>query len=131
MNLLIRNIFCSFCCLFAIGCAKTTAQSQRLNATVFKQQLDSFEAKQVIDVRTPQEFAQGHIAGAININYHNPQFKELIKALPKDQTTFIYCHSGGRSRSALKSFEKENFKSIYELKGGMSDWKREKFPTEK
>ena len=55
----------------------------------------------IIDVRTPEEFATGHLVGAININVQAPDFRERVMALDTDGDYFIYCRSGNRSGQAI------------------------------
>jgi phage shock protein E len=55
----------------------------------------------IIDVRTPQEFAEGHLVGAINIDVQAPDFRDLVMALDTDGEYFIYCRSGNRSGQAI------------------------------
>ncbi|UCE93629.1 MAG: rhodanese-like domain-containing protein [Flavobacteriaceae bacterium] len=85
----------------------------------------------LIDVRTPEEFASGHIENSININIGSDDFKEQIAALPKDQEIYLYCKKGGRSNSAAKMIEGMEFKKIYDLKGGITAWEDEGLKTVK
>ena len=77
---------------------------------------------QIIDVRTPDEFAGGSIPGSINIDYYASDFSEKISELNKQTETLIYCHSGGRSGKASKIMNELGFKEVYDLKGGFSNW---------
>ena len=56
----------------------------------------------VLDVRTPEEFAEGHLAGAVNVNVQDPAFRDRVEALdlPADAPVYLYCKSGGRSGQA-------------------------------
>lgn len=83
----------------------------------------------VIDVRTPEEFASGHLSGAININSAAPDFQEQINALDKNDTYAIYCRSGNRSATALKIMRSQNFVSVVELDGGIIAWERSRLPV--
>ena len=85
----------------------------------------------VIDVRTPEEFADGHIPGAININIYNDTFMEEIKALPADALYVINCQSGGRSAKACGIFEELGFVGAMNLDGGFGAWKKAGMPVEK
>lgn len=84
----------------------------------------------VLDVRTPKEYAEGHIEGATNINFYDEDFAERMKAKPKDKTYFIYCRSGGRSGKTLAMMKKAGF-TIYDLKGGMIAWNKANKPVVK
>ena len=76
----------------------------------------------VIDVRSPEEFAAGHIAGAINIDVEGDAFDEGIAALDQSKTYAVYCHSGRRSLIAANTMADAGFTSIYNLDGGIIAW---------
>lgn len=83
----------------------------------------------LVDVRKPDEFAGGHIAGAHNLDVMNPNFEsEAINVLPKDKTIAVYCGTGRRSAMAAEKLEKEGFK-IINLDGGLTEWKDEGMPV--
>lgn len=84
----------------------------------------------VLDIRTPEEFAAGHIAGATNINFRAANFEKAIATLDKNQTYLLHCASGNRSTQALPKFEKLEFKSLYHLDGGLRAWQKAKLPVE-
>jgi rhodanese-related sulfurtransferase len=78
----------------------------------------------IIDVRTPQEYAQDHLEGAINIDFKSPLFEaDLLSALDRDKTYFIYCHSGNRSGQARDLMEGLDFAEVYNLLGGITAWR--------
>ena len=81
----------------------------------------------LIDVRTPQEYAAGHLENSVNIDFRSRNFKELIGKLDKNQEVYVYCKIGGRSASAAKTMEDMGFKKIYDLKGGILQWEKEGF----
>lgn len=77
----------------------------------------------VIDVRTPEEVAEGFIEGAdLFIDYNGCCFNEEIAKLEKNRTYVVYCRSGGRSSNASKFMAKNGFKDVYNLKGGIIQW---------
>ena len=76
----------------------------------------------VLDVRTPEEFAQGNIEGAVNIDVKNPNFSGQIKGLDKDKTYMVYCRTGRRSTTACQMMQNEGFKNLYNLQGGFVAW---------
>jgi len=76
----------------------------------------------IIDLRTPEEYAEGYIENAVNINFYDEYFKESIKSLDKTRPYLIYCHSGKRSSQALNIFVEQGIKEVYELKGGYLEW---------
>ena len=77
---------------------------------------------QIIDVRTPIEFEQGHIEKAINVDYKEANFIEKISAFDKSKTLLIYCRSGNRSGKASKIMDSLGFTKIYDLEGGFMNW---------
>jgi len=76
----------------------------------------------ILDIRTPPEFSQGHIAGAVSIDYYDPQFKAKLAQLDKTKTYLLYCRSGNRSEKALKILEDLGFTNIYHLQHGILEW---------
>lgn len=85
----------------------------------------------IIDVRTPAEFATGHIDGALNIDFKDPGFKDALDKLERDQSYLIHCQSGGRSGISKAVFTDLGFEAIYHLDGGMSAWVEAGLPTAK
>ncbi|MDG1015052.1 MAG: rhodanese-like domain-containing protein [Flavobacteriaceae bacterium] len=77
---------------------------------------------QLIDVRTPEEYSDGHILNSKNIDFLNENFELYIQKLDKKSPVIVYCQSGGRSaKSALKLLS-NSFVKIYDLDGGFSKW---------
>ncbi len=85
----------------------------------------------IIDVRTPEEYADGHIEKAINLNYHSETFRDELNKLDKDNIYLIYCRSGNRSRMALSIMEELGFREVYNMLGGIIQWEAEGLPTVK
>ena len=85
----------------------------------------------IIDVRTPEEFAEGYIENATNIDFYSETFRDELKQLDKNKTYLIYCRSGGRSGSALDIMAELNFREVYNISGGIIAWKTEGLPTTK
>jgi phage shock protein E len=84
---------------------------------------------QVIDVRTPAEFAEGHIEGAVNIDYFSPDFKEKIRALDRGQPYVIYCKQGVRGGKTLEIMKSCGFNRVVNIRGGIVHWRSEGLPT--
>ena len=76
----------------------------------------------VLEVRTPREFAEGHIKGATNVNFNADKFSAEIGKLDRGQSYLVHCAAGGRSTKSLEVFQKLGFKSIYHLDGGLKAW---------
>lgn len=87
----------------------------------FKAQVVNKEV-QLVDVRTPQEFQEGAIAHAKNINVNDAKFKENIQKLDKKKPVYIYCRSGARSQTAAKIMVELGFENIIDLQGGYMNW---------
>lgn len=85
----------------------------------------------VLDVRTPEEFAEGHIDGAVNIDFNGDGFKEALGKLDKEAHYLMHCRSGGRSTAAKPAFTELGFNYIYHLDGGMLAWEKAGLPTTK
>lgn len=85
----------------------------------------------VIDVRTPEEFKEGHISGAKNINVASDDFEARLSSLEKNQPVLVHCKAGGRSSKSLATFKKLGFTNIYHLSGGILDWEDAGQPLEK
>lgn len=77
---------------------------------------------QIIDVRTPEEFADGHIAGAVNIPVQSPDFAARIGRLDPAGTYAVYCRSGNRSEPAVDAMKNAGITNIYELSSGTKGW---------
>lgn len=85
----------------------------------------------ILDVRTPEEFAQGHIKGAINIS-HDQIENNLSKIIAnKDETVVVHCRSGRRAVSAEDTLRTAGFSNLRHLVGDMNGWKAAGLPLEK
>lgn len=85
----------------------------------------------VLDVRTPKEFAAGHIAGATNLDWNAPDFAKKAAALDKSKTYLVHCAIGGRSAKASDRMTALQFTNVYNLEGGMKAWEKAGKPVEK
>lgn len=85
----------------------------------------------VIDVRTPEEFAEGHIKGAKNIDFFGSDFAKKVAALDASSPVLFHCAAGNRSSQALNAIkDTAKFPAIYHLKAGFSGWKAAGRPIE-
>jgi len=133
MNLIKYFSFCIV--LFMLGCPSGTQQTSTSSTAntikdgqttigAFKMALAKVDEAQLVDVRTPQEYTQGHLEGALNINFNDPTFEQSIGQLDKSQPVFIYCQSGGRSGRAYKKMKNMGFSTVYDMKGGYGSWSK-------
>lgn len=76
----------------------------------------------ILDVRTPAEFAQGHLEGAVNMDVESPDFTTQAASLDPQGTYAIYCHSGNRSKAAMNYLANNGFTSMFDLSGGIAAW---------
>ena len=84
----------------------------------------------VLDIRTSEEFAGGHLAGAINIDYYAYDFEAQLEELELDVPYVMYCNSGNRSGNALPVMDSLGFSEVYELDGGIQAWYGASLPIE-
>jgi rhodanese-related sulfurtransferase len=78
----------------------------------------------VLDVRTPKEFAAGHIKGAVNIDFNAPDFEKKVAALAKDKTYLIHCAGGVRSSKACAKMGDLHFQHLINLEPGFKAWEK-------
>lgn len=93
--------------------------STQLSGKDFLNKFSQTQNSVLLDVRTPAEFAAGHINGATNIDFENQTFKTEIGKLDKTVNYFVYCRSGNRSGQAVSIMRELGYKNIYELQGGI------------
>ncbi len=98
---------------------------QVLNGTTLEKMLNAGEEVTLIDVRTPEEVAEGKIAQATNINIFNPDFADKIEAYDRSKTYVMICRSGARSGQACMHMLGMGFENLYNLEGGMMSWRGE------
>ncbi|MGK9127880.1 thioredoxin domain-containing protein [Olivibacter sp. SA151] len=134
MGLRIKFRYMLTCCLYALylqGCAMATQEEGPLTAKQYQQKLkdNSSETVQLIDVRTADEFADGHLEHALNIDIKDNDFDKEVSRLDRTKPVFVYCLGGSRSAKATATLKELGFKEIYDLKGGIMAWKNENLPV--
>ncbi|HEX5111654.1 MAG TPA: rhodanese-like domain-containing protein [Saprospiraceae bacterium] len=126
-----------FACLFVIAISTTSCKGDG-NANSSDTAINDDEAKKldkdqftkemkrsgsvIVDVRMPQEFEQGHIEGAININFFDPQFKYKLLELDREKSYYLYDKKESKSFRAMKFMEDNGFTKVRMLKGGWEEW---------
>jgi rhodanese-related sulfurtransferase len=109
---------------WSLSCSPDMQDPQKkLAPDAFETMLKSDATIQLVDVRTPEEFQSGFIAGAVNLDFQDADFAKNIVRLDKSRPVLVYCAVGGRSAKAANAFLKLGFPKVYELKGGMTAWK--------
>jgi thioredoxin len=101
---------------------------QNLEAIAFQKAINSEARKQILDVRSAEEFQNGHIEGAVNADINSPSFQQTASTLEKENTVFVYCLSGARSASAAGQLKEMGFTKIVNLMGGMLAWQSSDLP---
>lgn len=81
----------------------------------------------LLDVRTPEEFQMGYIAGARLLNYYDPDFSDQLDALDRNALILFYCRSGNRTSHVLRMAGRKGFTRAYDLRGGILAWQRAGF----
>jgi len=116
--------------LISCGGAETPAEgviNKDLSVEEFNVLMDSKQGV-IIDVRTADEYQEGHLEGAVNIDYYGEDFGQKLDRLNKEDVYFVYCGSGGRSSSTLELMVEKRFKEVYNMEGGFNDWSSKGLP---
>jgi thioredoxin len=119
-------LFTSFV-VFMLSCSSKEGL-QNLEAIAFQKAINSEARKQILDVRSAEEFQNGHIEGAVNADINSPSFQQTASTLEKEKTVFVYCLSGARSASAAGQLKEMGFTKIVNLTGGMLAWQSSDLP---
>jgi rhodanese-related sulfurtransferase len=122
-------------CSKAISAPSSQGQSSGSHVTITyvdaraaSQMIDARDDLTVIDVRTPGEFASGHIEGAINIDFKARDFADQLSRIDPDKAYLIHCRSGARSKASLKTFKALNFTNVTHMDGGTIGWNGARLP---
>jgi len=81
----------------------------------------------ILDVRTPEEYASGHLDGAANADFRSAGFREAVSGLNREKAYLVYCRTGIRAGQAAVVMAGLGFLQIYNLSGGISRWRQEGF----
>lgn len=108
------------------GCQaqNNTKGYEDIDVAAFKQKMQEQNIV-LLDVRTPEEIAQGKIEGAAELDFRSPNFEAEVSKLDKNKTYLIYCRSGNRSGQTCKMMAEKGFTSLYNLAGGILAWKEQ------
>ena len=97
----------------------------KVDAATFKEALSTNPDIQLIDVRTPKEYEEGHIENATLIDYYSVDFNTKIQELDIEKPVYLYCKSGNRSGKSSKILSDLGFREIVDLKGGYVAWSKQ------
>lgn len=125
-QLLLVSLFSLF--IFSVGFSQESENEELRLETVDKETFKSaIESGEYIlfDVRTVDEYMDGHIDGAKSLNVSDDQFDKTISNISASHKYLIYCQSGGRSSKALEKMEEAGFTHVLELEGGYENWNKE------
>lgn len=124
-----RNFYLISLLAVVFICVNLQAQTATsLDVASFAAKMKQLPNVQLIDVRTPGEFAQGHIANAKNVDINSSDFQQKASKFDKNKAVLLYCLSGGRSSNAMNVLSSMGFKEIYNLSGGMMRWRAANMP---
>lgn len=117
--------FSLFCLLVSCSTATEESVAEKVDVSTFSEKLETLKEVQVLDVRTPEEFAGGAIENAVNINFYGDDFDAQLTKLDKKKPVMVYCQAGapeGRSGQTMAKLKELGFQKVYELDGGYLGW---------
>lgn len=115
--------------LMSLALAISTFAQTELTPAQFQEAISTGDAV-LVDVRTPTEYASGHIAGSVNMDWTAKDYEKGFAKLDPKKPVLLYCHGGGRSEQALEYLESKGYKPQH-LGGGITAWKKAGLPTVK
>lgn len=129
-----KKIFLSLLAAISLGSTGCSAQSDGINVLSpkdFIKQAKADTTSIILDVRTPGEYKEEHLAGAQQLDFLNSEaFDAGIKQLDNTHTYYVYCRSGKRSHHACMKMQKQGLK-VFDMEGGILNWKKLGMPTTK
>lgn len=112
------------------ACAASQPSAELVDAQQAQQILQQ-QNVQVLDIRTPEEFANGHLISARNLDFYASDFAEQLKQLDPKAPYVMYCASGRRSAEAHLQMKALGFEQVYEIQGGYQAWQSQNLPVQK
>ncbi|MEN6293255.1 MAG: rhodanese-like domain-containing protein [Methanobacterium sp.] len=85
----------------------------------------------ILDVRTPEEYDDGHIENAYLLTFKSGSFENELGKMDKNKKYFVYCRTGRKSRKAVELMKKRGYMEAHSIIGGVDKWKRNRLPVEK
>lgn len=108
--------------LFASCQGQSQKSIETIDVKTFAGKLKTTQNPQLLDVRTPEEYAVERIDNAVNVNWNGADFESKASTYDKSKPIFVYCKVGGRSAKAANKLSEMGFKEIYNLDGGIMKW---------
>lgn len=129
MKIILKTTAAFYSCFILFSC--TAQVKNNLTADEFEKAISNTDSVQLLDVRTPGEYAGGHIKGALLADWNNKEeFERRVGFVDKNKPVYIYCLAGGRSAAAAKKLRADGFTKVFELDGGTNAWKAANKPLE-
>lgn len=112
------------------ACAANTPQHEVITAQQAQQLLQE-NSLQILDIRTAEEFANGHLTGAQNLDFYASDFTQQLQTRDPKQPYLLYCASGRRSAEAHRQMQALGFEQVYDIQGGYQAWTATGLPVQK
>ena len=129
MKTFIKSIAVAQLCCVLFSC--TAQVKNNLTADEFEKGINNKDSIQILDVRTPGEYAGGHLKGALLADWNNKkEFDRRIAFIDKNKPVYVYCLAGGRSAAAADKMRAAGYQQVFELNGGINSWKAAGKPVE-
>lgn len=123
--------------ILTAGCSN--AQSEKKDGPIlrdvsnveFQQLMNSLDGALLLDVRTPEEWEEGHLEGAAHVDYWGDEkaFAKAMNSIPRDRPVLVYCAGGGRSGLTAKELAAAGHQEVYNLENGISGWEGAGLPV--
>ena len=131
LPLLVMAVTLSSGCSNAQTEKKTGPILKDVSNAEFQQLMTSLDGALLLDVRTPEEWNEGHLAGAAHTDYwgDEKELEDAMNSIPRDRPVLVYCAGGGRSGLTAKELVAAGHKEVYNLENGISGWERDGLPV--
>ena len=126
-----KKLLLSLVIIFAALIQMTAQTIKQLNSVEIQQILSKNKQIVILDVRTPQEFASGHLKGALNIDIYKEDFYSRIDKLNKKTSYLIYCRTHNRSDVTVKYMNQKGFETVFQMMDGFPGWAANNFTIKK
>jgi len=119
----------AFFAFTGVSLAQSADSATVVSVETFEKMSKKKKKTVILDVRTPEEVAESHLAGAKNIDVQDELFQQNIDQLNKNKTYLLYCRSGKRTAVAGAKMKAAGFKKVYMMEGGITSWKEKGKPV--